>query len=179
MNLEINNEKIENSFDRIANDLLKNYTLLVNNTEFRFTEIEFYYYSEKFHPDEYTHAHDRSAGEWRFHNQGLDLTFQSDEKTDGGILIRGILSDSNYVNGPRKVLAEIFKSFGRAFGSTTFILKPTPKRDVDIYKTFRHLPNKNINEKFRKKRYRYISDIEKLDIPASQKTLIKQDMIKL
>ncbi len=179
MNLEINNEKIENSFDRIANDLLKNYALLVNNTEFRFTEIEFYYYSEKYHRDEYTHEHDRNVGEWRFHNQGLDLTFQSDEKTDGGILIRGISFENNYTNGPRKVLGEIFKSFGNVFGITTLILKPTTQRDVDVYKTFRHLPNKSIFENFHKKHYRYLTDIENLDIPVSQKALIKQDMIKL
>ncbi len=178
MNLEINNEKIENSFDRIANELINNYALLVNNTEFRFTEIEFYYYSEN-HADNYTHEHNRNVGEWRFHNQGLDLTFQSDEKTDGGILIRGILSKSKYVNGPRKVLGEIFQSFGRAFDKTTIVLIPSTKRNVDIYKTFRHLPNINIDEKFHKKHYRYLSDIENLDIPASQKVLIKQDLIKL
>jgi hypothetical protein len=178
MNLEINNLKIENSFDRIAEDLLKNYALLVNNTEFRFTEIEFYYYSEN-HPDEYTHRHRRNAGEWRFHNQGLDLTFKGDEKSDGGILIRGLLSGSNYVNGSRKVLGEIFESFGNAFDSTTFILKQTTLRGIDIYKVFRHLPNKNIDEKFHKKRYRYITDIENLEIPASEKALMKHDMIKI
>lgn len=179
MNLEINNEKVENSFDRIANDLLKNYALFVNNTEFRFTEIEFYYYSEIYHPDNYTHEHNRNAGEWRFHNQGLDLTFQSDEKSDGGILIRGILSESKYVNGPRKVLGEIFQSFGKAFDSTIIILRPTTRRDVYIYKTFRHLPNINTDENYHKMHYRYLTDFENLDIPTALKTLIKQDLIKL
>lgn len=179
MNLEINNENIENSFDRIAQDLLKNYALLVNNTEFRFTKIEFYYYSEKYHPDEYTHEHDRKGGEWRFHNQGLDLTFQSDKETDGGILIRGISGDNKYVNGPRRILTEIFKAFGSACNSTTLILKATPQRDIDIYKTFRHLPNKNIVEEYHKKPYRYFTDIDKWSIPKSEKDLIQQNMRKL
>jgi len=107
------------------------------------------------------------------------LTLQSDKKTDGGILIRGIISDSKCVNGPRKVLTEIFNSFGKVFENTIIVLKPTSKRDIDIYKTFRHLPNININHIFHKKHYRYLTDIDSLDIPATYLNLIKQDWIKL
>lgn len=179
LDLTINEDKIEESFDRIANDLLKNYALFVNNVEYRFTEIEFYYFNEIKHPDKYTHEHNRDEGEWRFHNQGIDLTFQSSDKIDGGILIRGILKENKYVNGPRKVLGEIFQSFGNALDSTLFVLKPTLTRDIDIHKTFRHLPNKNNDENYHKKPYRYLTDIEELDIPSSQKALIKQELIKV
>src|SRR5688572_17782985 len=100
INFEINNCEIEKSFDRIALELLRRKALIVNNKVFRFTEIEFYYFNEDYHKDQYTHPHKRESGEWRFHNQGIDITFESSEKCDGGILIRGILIDSEYVNGP-------------------------------------------------------------------------------
>jgi hypothetical protein len=179
MNLEINNNEIEKSFDRIAKDLLTNYALFVNDNEFRFTEIEFYYYCEKIHEDKYTHEHNRNAGEWRFHNQGFDLTFKSDEKSDGGILIRGITLLGKNVNGPRKILEKIFESFGKAFDNNCFVLKQASSREIDIYKTFRHLPNKNVYENFHAKPYRYLTDLENLDIPNSLKLLIKQDLKKI
>lgn len=39
MNLEINNNEIEKSFDRIAKDLLTNYALFVNDNELRFSGL--------------------------------------------------------------------------------------------------------------------------------------------
>lgn len=179
MNLEINNNEIENSFDKIAKDLMTNYALFVNDTELRFTEIEFYYFCEEIHEDNYTHEHSRNAGEWRFHNQGFDLTFKSDEKSDGGILIRGISLSGKNVNGPRKVLEKIFESFGKAFDNNCIVLKKASVREIDIYKTFRHLPNKDVNENFHKKPYRYLTDLENLDIPNSLKLLIRQNLIKI
>ncbi len=110
VDLTIDIAQVEQSFDRIANDLIRYHALVVNGKVFRFTEIEFYYYHKPGHEDEYTHPHQRAAGEWRFHSQGFDLTLEGDEKTkDGGILIRGLYAETSendevsaaYVNGPR------------------------------------------------------------------------------
>src|SRR5687767_8055609 len=141
MNFEIDNKEIEKSFDRIASELLKRKALIVNNKVFRFTEIEFYYFNEEYHEDKYTHEHERESGEWRFHNQGIDITFKGSEKCDGGILIRGILIDSEYINGPIKSIRKIFEAFGKVTESTSIILKDAEIRDETIIKTFRHLPN--------------------------------------
>ena len=105
MNLDIDNADIEKSFDRIAKDILLNKSLYMNDIEFRFTEIEFYYIHKDNHPDNYTHQLKRDKGEWRFHNQGFDITFDgNNDISDGGILIRGISIKDEYVNGPIKVL---------------------------------------------------------------------------
>lgn len=177
ISLEINNNSIEQSFDRIAKQILLEKALYVNDKVFRITEIEFYYFYEKLHEDNYTHKHNRAVGEWRFHNQGIDITFGCNNKSDGGILIRGILNDDalpneKYVNGPRKILMSIFEAFGRVDDKTTFVLKDGEKRNVSIIKTFRHLPNKIECSEYHNKHYRYLVDLESLKISQSIKDAI-------
>lgn len=175
MNLNIDNENIEKSFDRIATEILNKKILFVNEIEFRLTEIEFYYYHEDSHKDNYTHEHKRDYGEWRFHNQGLDITFQSDNKSDGGILIRGIQVNTKYVNGPRKIIREIFENFSKTTNENTILLSDSAERNARILKTFRHLPNKHQVPEFHNKHYRYLTNLESLDIPNSIKEMIKKN----
>lgn len=179
INLEIDNNSIEASFDRIAKQILLEKALYVNSKIFRLTEIEFYYFDESDHPDKYTHEHNRNVGEWRFHNQGIDITFGSTNKADGGILIRGILDDElpkeKYVNGPRKILMSVFKAFGEIDKETTFVLKDGEKRNVSIIKTFRQLPNKIEYPEYHKKHYRYLVDLDSLNISKSTKEAILED----
>lgn len=110
----IDEKEIENSFAKTADILLLKKALVINNINYRFTEIEFYYYGDQ-HFDGYTHRHDMEAGKWRFHNQGFDITLRG--KTGyGGILIRGIrqvhhTENPIYINGPRRVLFEISRHF--------------------------------------------------------------------
>lgn len=73
----IDETKIEYSFTSIAQTLLLNKSLKVNGAEYRFTEIEFYYYCEN-HKDGYTHVHSMEAGKWHFHNQGFDITLRGE-----------------------------------------------------------------------------------------------------
>ncbi|MBX2964579.1 MAG: hypothetical protein KF845_00435 [Cyclobacteriaceae bacterium] len=175
MNLEIDNTRIEHSFDRIAKDLLTTKALYVNKKIFRFTEIEFYYFNEKYHKDEYTHEHERHSGEWRFHNQGIDITFSSDNASDGGILIRGILSDLKFVNGPKKSIGKIFEAFGKVTEPTSIVLKDAEKRETTVIKTFRHLPNKITFPDFHEKHYRYLTDLENLKIDSRIKQKIQEN----
>lgn len=181
MNLEINPQAIEQSFDRIAKELLIENALYINDKVFRFTEIEFYYYNKEFHPDKYTHEHSLREGQWRFHNQGIDITFNSDDnlQIDGGILIRGVLLNNKYINGPRKIITAFFEAFGNITDNTNFILKISEKRDVEIIKTFRQLPNKIEYPIYHKKHYRYITDLEKIDIPNNIKESILKDCYTL
>ncbi|MDU1903853.1 MAG: hypothetical protein E6772_03640 [Dysgonomonas sp.] len=180
IDLNIDNELIEPSFDRIAKELLTEKALFVNDKIIRFTEIEFYYFHADLHADIYTHAHERNAGEWRFHNQGIDITLQHTEGlSDGGILIRGILIDGKYINGPRKVLTSIFKEFGKVTASTSVVLRNAEKRKYPIIKTFRHLPNKIVNKDYHGKFYRYLIELDSLIIPPKVKEEIRKNSIEL
>lgn len=176
LNLNIDANNIENSFDRMAIDLFRNWALFVNNKKILFTEIEFYYFHDN-HKDEYTHPHKRDVGEWRFHNQGLDITFQGDEKSDGGILIRGIYVDGKYINGPRLVIGEIFTQMGSVNELNQVQLKRISPIHNDVIKTFRHLPNKINYPEFHDKQYRYIADLETLPLKESEKVIIRSKSV--
>ena len=175
MNLKIDNDNIEKSFNKIADELINEFELVANETIFEFTEIEFYYFHEKFHKDNYTHKHKRNEGEWRFHNQGIDITFQGDEIQDGGILIRGIMNNSEFTNGPRKILMKIFEKLGKVENKNVIsLIKKIKKTNYKIFKTFRHLPNKIQDENFHNSLYRYYINLEKLDISK----IIKEQMLQ-
>ncbi|MCD4791997.1 MAG: hypothetical protein K8R54_02095 [Bacteroidales bacterium] len=179
MDYSIDVKNIEQSFDRIATDLLRKSELIVNDVHFKITEIEFYYFHEELHPDNYTHEHNRNAGEWRFHNRGLDITLQSVEKQDGGIFIRGLMHNSKYVNGPRRILIWIFEQFGKVNDKNSLILQKKDDNGCKITKTFRHLPNKIQDKKYHNKYYRYLTNLDELDMSKSIKAEIKQKSKKI
>ncbi|MCF6367094.1 MAG: hypothetical protein L3J35_12965 [Bacteroidales bacterium] len=186
MDYSIDNKDVEKSFDRIALELLRKSLLIVNDIQFEITEIEFYYFHEKYHPDKYTHEHDREVGEWRFHNQGIDITLQSGQGYDGGILLRGLKQvnsigekEKKYINGPRKILMRVFEKFGKVYDENVLKIDNRNEDDYEIIKTFRHLPNKIHHKDFHNKYYRYLTDLGELDISKSIKTEIKQKSEKL
>ena len=175
MNLEIDNNDIEGSFDRIAKEILTQKALFVNEKVFRFTEIEFYYFYEGIHEDKYTHKHRRNDKEWRLHKQGFDITFKGTDKSDGGILIRGVSIDGEYINGPIKTLEAVFKAFGKVIEKTLFVFKDAEPRDVTIIKTFRHNLNEKESPNFFGKHYRFICDFNNLKIKEAEKVLISKN----
>jgi hypothetical protein len=175
MKFEISINSIPDSFDRIAKELLLEHVILVNSIDFEITEIEFYFFNEEHHPDKYTHPHKMQAGMWRLHKQGIDITFDGTKKgEDGGILIRGLKLNDRYVNGPIKCLAWIFESMGNVQNENHIILKPKHLVDSKITKTFRHLPNKIQHKDFHQKKYRYIKDFDKVDLPQKIKNEIRE-----
>jgi hypothetical protein len=175
MKFEININNIPDSFDRIAKELLLEHVISVNSIDFEITEIEFYFFNEAHHPDEYTHPHEMQAGMWRLHKQGIDITFDGTKKgEDGGILIRGLKLNDRYVNGPIKCLAWIFESMGNVQNENHIILKAKRLDNSKIIKTFRHLSNDN--KKFHKAQYRYIKDFESVDLPQKIKNEINKDL---
>ena len=120
-------ESIIASFDRIAKELFTNYKLLVNESEYRLIDIEFYYYDDKVFRDVYAHQHPSqlNSGKWYFHGSGVDITIGNGINF-GGILIRGIAkistkgdSDNYYIedqiHGSLNVVTEIGSSFHGVF----------------------------------------------------------------
>ena len=118
MNFEIDNQKIEKSFNRIATDLMNNWILIAGNKSYRICELEFYYESDS-HNDPYIHGHElqKESGKWYFHGPGLDLTFGSGNY-HRSILIRAIydLDKSKYIYGPIKTVTELLGNLPGIFG---------------------------------------------------------------
>lgn len=174
MNLTIDSQNIESSFDRIAKTLLLESGIKINGEVLNITEIEFYYYHDKSHPDKYTHEHNVPAGHWRSHNQGLDISLGYSKNHDGGILIRGVKYGDEYINGPLKSVRKIFELFGESSLVSSISLEKRETENIEILKTFRHLPNKVEYVEFHKKQYRYITHFDNADIPNK----LKDEMIK-
>jgi len=187
LNLNIDatsHESIQCSFDRIASDILLNWQLKVNESLFSFTEIEFYYFHKGIHEDNATHIHNYNRGLWRFHNQGLDITLQSSDISDGGILIRGVQSEQGNINGPRRILEIIFKNFNQVttipqqFGIVPRIVSESK----EIYRTGRHGLSATQNNSFKDELYRYYTDIDKWEkkhVSQLERDKIKQNSQKV
>lgn len=77
-------------FKRIAGILMNNCVVSKGGNKYEIVEIEFYLFTPD-HQDVITYPRDvLPAGQWFFHPSGVDLTFRSDTKQFGGILIRGV-----------------------------------------------------------------------------------------
>jgi len=103
----------ENIFHSVAKKLMNSFQLKINDILFDFTEVEFYYFHKKFHPDCNVHQHKfQKEFSIYFHDKhgrgGVDIGF-GDTECYGGILIRGIKDGNFYVDGPIKVADEISK----------------------------------------------------------------------
>jgi hypothetical protein len=179
LNIDTTSQKsIENSFENIAKDILLNWQLRINEALFSFTEIEFYYFHKGIHEDNSTHEHKYDQGLWRSHSQGLDITFQSSKISDGGILIRGLKSEEGYINGPRRIVEAIFKSFNPVTNvQQQFGLVPKNENEsLEIFKTGRHGLSNTQDNSFKDQPYRYYTDIdswEKKHVSQSEKDKIK------
>lgn len=167
INLEIdfdNRETIEKSFVRIATDLFSNWQLKINNTDFLFTEIEFYLFKEEIHPDKSTHEHQVEKGYWRAHSQGLDISLGFDEETyDGGILIRGLktLDNQNFINGPRRVITKIFDEFGLSTSQNNgLVLMPKESLPRTIFRTVRTGITENNSPGYSEMKYNFFCDAD-------------------
>jgi hypothetical protein len=166
---QINDDNIENEFERLAEIILLEKQLIVNEAKFNFTEIEFYFYS-KTHQDAFTHKHKIDTGKWRTHNQGFDITLKS-ENGFGGILIRGVEFAGNFINGPRRVLFEVMQYLNEVTEVENKIgILNKKKENQTIFKTFRHGLNNpspklpcNNPEYFKKAKYRFIIKPQSFD----------------
>ena len=130
LKIERNIDNYDKCFKNIANELIKNYHLIVNKQKFAIAEVEFYLKTRK-HSDPYIHGDElqKNIGMWYFHRQnngnykggtfkGLDITFGDEHKhTRGGILIRSIvpvdkknnLKMDEIIDGPCNVVNKIIE----------------------------------------------------------------------
>ena len=137
-------EEIEEKFDEIAKILLTKTKIVKGTREYYITDIEFYLYCDG-HEDIITYPRSCEAGEWFFHDSGVDISFGSNSSFKdgkakipdnnsffGGILLRGISlienkdSRNKGVNGtdlkdrPSNVFYELFRNFCAFSGVVEF-----------------------------------------------------------
>ena len=121
-------EEIEEKFDEIAEILLTKTKIVKGTREYYITDIEFYLYCDG-HEDIITYPRNCEAGDWFFHDSGVDISFGSnlsfkDDKAIlennsffGGILLRGIKpvggysSSKNLTDAPKNIVDELFDKF--------------------------------------------------------------------
>ena len=82
-------DDISNYFSETAELLMNGYVISKRGVEYEIIDIEFYLFTPE-HQDVITYPRDCKAGEWFFHQSGVDLTFATAENQFGGILIRGL-----------------------------------------------------------------------------------------
>lgn len=136
-------------FTMIANKLLNQMVLKVNNKcTFRICEIEMYL-KNQFHPDNYVHSNidQQSWEKFYFHKysngtiksgtwKGLDITLGNTEtNTYFGILIRSIYDESNgeFIEGPCKCVNKILELFECDDIKSLINLHFNPNEQVSIY----------------------------------------------
>ena len=105
-------QEIENTFHNLAYELINNYGIEKRGVIYRFIEIEFYHNkTDMGATKEITYRRIAEAGEWFFHPSGIDLTFNSNNESYGGILIRSIKCGDKFICGPHNVEFELFDKF--------------------------------------------------------------------
>lgn len=154
-------------YSKKANELMNQSVLIVNESRFSFTEIEFYSKSVDGNGDPYTHGHAEQlkSDTWYFHGSGIDITF-GDAKTYGGILIRGVkyrdkTGKVHYISGPIRVATAIFSAIGQVgLQQLPFGLKKLEKQlEGEIYSCPRIGLNSSLDPEYANKHYRFITDI--------------------
>lgn len=100
-------------FREVADLLMSKYIISKRDVKYEIIEIEFYLYNKN-HKDIITYPRKLDAGEWFFHQSGVDLTFNSNANQFGGILIRGlreIEGARNQIFGPCKCVDVLWDKF--------------------------------------------------------------------
>jgi len=165
LDYDIFNKDVETYIESIAQKLFKKHVLIINNNEYIFTELEFYFYSN-YHQDEYCHLKDLKvqnykSGDFRFHYSGIDLVLLKQNEFVCGVLIRGVKrlgKNSEYINGPLRVLNEFCNNLNNLFDNGDNIFK------IKQYDNFLNLEISNISRfglgdkylSFKSKKYRYL-----------------------
>lgn len=90
-------------FEDIAKLLMNKCVISKLGINYEIVEVEFYLFTSE-HQDVITYPRKLSAGQWFFHQSGVDLTFESNAEHFGGILIRGLrnIKTAELTLGPQK-----------------------------------------------------------------------------
>ena len=144
-------EEIHKYFSEVAELLMNNYFISKRGINYEIVEIEFYLFNQQ-HQDIITYPRNSQAGEWFFHQSGVDLTFDSLDGQFGGILIRGIKRITprfegdpcpSLILGPLKCVDELWDTFS-AFSLNDFeyplIVPGNVSKDANIKNYPRWIP---------------------------------------
>lgn len=100
-------------FAEIAELLMNHCMICRGKMDYEITEIEFYLFNPA-HKDVITYPREVEPGKWFFHQSGVDISFKSDARCYGGILLRGIREihgDRKQIFGPQKCVAKLWDIF--------------------------------------------------------------------
>lgn len=105
-------DELEKAFELIADALLNNYGIRRGDKTYRFVEIEFYHNLTDDVGKNITYKRGYAEScDFFFHNYGVDLCFESTPESYGGILIRSVECNGEFINGPVKVTDVLFDKF--------------------------------------------------------------------
>lgn len=164
------------AFNRITYDLFNKTVLKINEFEYSFFDIEFYY-NHPSHQDGYALEHTIQTGQLRAHQFGIDISLGHGENFWGGILIRGlILNDIIYKKS--SVKGQIMNSF--RMGKNEMELIPKLDTKLDFFRSVRSKLGKPDNntkmpEMFAAK-YRYVIKDSKYLVNGKEELLAKSDL---
>ena len=113
-------EEMQCIFYETAKKLMNECILKIgNDLEIELKELEFYYYDDEKHPDKFTHKKPKQLECCKLYvhkksknKVGIDITF-GNAKYWGGILIRGIKVNKEFIAGPARVSQKITKLLGK------------------------------------------------------------------
>lgn len=158
-------------FNELTNMLMNHFVIAKGNDKYEFVEIEFYLFAPE-HQDVITYPRKivesrnpesgenekklvpMEAGQWFFHQSGVDITFKCDGTQFGGILIRSIkrTSDSKLINGPLNCVYHLWDEFNALAPSLQEypIIIPTEKslsNKINTSKRIIRIPASKIDSK--------------------------------
>lgn len=178
-------------FEDIAKLLMNNCVISKLGICYEIVEVEFYLFSPD-HQDVITYPRALSAGQWFFHQSGVDLTFESNIEHFGGILIRGLrnIETGQLTLGPQKCVdllwdkSDAFKIHENEY--PTIVVAPR-ELDKNIQVFPRWIPVKDIDkdkklkywmDQVKSKGYEVCSTSDKTDLVfTSHYRFIKFDLI--
>ncbi|MDA3892267.1 MAG: hypothetical protein PF517_11445 [Salinivirgaceae bacterium] len=133
----INNpNEMQNYLSLLAEKILLEYQLKLNESLFDITEIEFYI-NKHDHDDPFVHKHSGfKTGQFRIHGAGIDIAL-GDEENYGGILLRSIrkAGETQLIPSPIKVCDAIIANMGDITKSSITIVKRAAELNHDIIST--------------------------------------------
>lgn len=160
------------SFTDIAMSLMRDHIIKKSDKLYAIVDIEFYLYTNG-HKDIITYPRITKAGQWFFHQSGVDLTFKSrDIELDkskkekyklannplfGGVLIRAIKplepKDAKPIWGPQNVVNELWDKFD-AFGTDkesypVIVEKSVQEESAKLYRSKRwiNIPDDKLSDR--------------------------------
>lgn len=95
-----NESESETAVNILMCSLINDYVLKVNDDLYNFCEIELYYKTSKHNDCRVLSRENKQAGDIFFHRFGFDICFASNNDEYGGILVRSLKKDDEYILGP-------------------------------------------------------------------------------